>query len=175
MINCSQNKDIQKIIRDKGFFVKKTGITMGSSKPDNSCVIIDNKLLTYIKKNNQIEEETRQEIKQGMVFLRNPQIIGKLNNKNIYNEWLLSREDWILNYGNKITDHFLSYEKIREIKVIYIDDEVLKILQSSDNISANIYVPWDKNGMKVYKGGVLTEEGFGIANAEFKETYIIKR
>lgn len=89
----------------------------------------------------------------------------------VYNEWLVPKSTWIKNYGTMATNEFKSYQKKSSIIAILIDDELLKILKSTDGKTAKIKVDWNKEGMTVYKGGYLTDKGYGIAPEEFLSTY----
>lgn len=60
------------------------------------------------------------------------------------------------------------------IKALEIDDSVLSILGSKDGKTAKIAVDWSEEGMTVYKGGVLTDQGYGIAPDELAATYQMK-
>ena len=172
MIDCLNNNQIKEIFKNKAFSVAKKLATLGSNKTDENSVVIDNKLVTYVKNSNgEIIEETRNELSDDVVIARNVDSIGIIDGIDIYNEWLVPKDTWMKNYGIEVTDTFKPYKKTLTIKVIEIDNEILNILNSKDGCTAQIAVDWTDDGMTVYKGGVITENGFGIAPEEFKTTY----
>lgn len=91
---------------------------------------------------------------------------------NIYNEWLVPKDVWSQTYGALPTTHtFKGYYRSKPVSAIEITDRVLKLLGSKDGKTALISIPWDDRGMKVYKGGLLAENEYGIAPEERKQNY----
>lgn len=92
--------------------------------------------------------------------------------KDVYNQWLVPKSTWQKTYGVLPTSsEFKSFKRIKTIKAIKIDDELLSLLGSEDGETAVIAVSWGDNGMKVYKGGYLADYEYGIAPEEMKSNY----
>ena len=90
----------------------------------------------------------------------------------VYNPWLVPKVTWLKTYGNLPTStEFKPFKRIKTIKAIKIDDELLKLLGSEDGKTAIIKVSWDEQGMKVYKDGYLADYEYGIAPQEMQENY----
>ncbi|WCE28322.1 hypothetical protein [Vibrio sp. SCSIO 43137] len=90
----------------------------------------------------------------------------------VYNQWLVPKSKWVENYGKlPESTKFESFRRVKTIKAIKIDDEMLKLLESTDGKTAIIKVSWDKNGMTVYKDGYLANYEYGIAPEEMKANY----
>ena len=91
---------------------------------------------------------------------------------NIYNQWLVPKSTWVKTYGElPVSSEFQSFKRIKTIKAILIDTEMLKLMGSKDGKTATIKVSWSDNGMTVYKDGYLANYEYGIAPEEMKETY----
>ncbi|MEZ9353111.1 hypothetical protein AB4182_16240, partial [Vibrio splendidus] len=74
---------------------------------------------------------------------------------DVFNQWLVPKETWISSYGSlpTSTTEFKPFKRIKTIKAIKIDAEMLELLGSEDGNTAMIKVSWDEKGMKVYKDG----------------------
>ncbi|TKG27317.1 hypothetical protein FCV85_17345 [Vibrio sp. F13] len=66
---------------------------------------------------------------------------------------------------------FKPFKRIKTIKAIKIDAEMLELLGSEDGNTAMIKVSWDEKGMKIYKDGYLADYEYGIAPHEMQENY----
>jgi hypothetical protein len=172
MIDYLKNEEISKMLEENSTEIFKKAITLGSNYADAKSSVEDNKLITHVKNDEgKIVEETRNDLSADVVVARNPEPLGELNGATVYNEWLVPKETWLKNYGVDATNQFEEYQKLGTIKALEIDDKVLKILGSTDGSTAKIAVSWSDEGMDVYKGGVLTDQGYGIAPLELKATY----
>jgi len=90
----------------------------------------------------------------------------------IYNQWLVPKETWAKTYGELPTStEFKPFKRIKTIKAVKIDDEMLNLMGSEDGKTAIIKVSWDVNGMKVYKDGYLADYEYGIAPEEMAQNY----
>ncbi|WP_117232586.1 hypothetical protein [Vibrio maerlii] len=90
----------------------------------------------------------------------------------IYNQWLVPQDVWVNTYGELPTStEFKPFKRIKTIKAIKIDEDMLELMGSENGKSAIIKVSWDENGMKVYKDGYLADYEYGIAPQEMKENY----
>lgn len=112
--------------------------------------------------------ETRNVMTDSVVIASMPEpIVGE-----VYNQWLVPKDTWQKTYGNLPTStEFKPFKRIKTIKAIKIDDEMLKLLGSEDGKTAIIKVSWDEQGMKVYKDGYLADYEYGIAPQEMQENY----
>lgn len=172
MIDYLKNQEIQLMFEISGKEIAKKAVTLGSSRVDENSIVEENNLITYVKsEEGELIEETRNKLNDDVVIARNPEPIGEKNGKTIYNEWLVPKETWLKNYGENPTEEFKPYKKKGNIQALEIDQEVLDILGSVDGKTAKIAVDWSDDGMTVYKGGVITDQGYGIAPDELKSTY----
>lgn len=115
--------------------------------------------------------ETKNKITDDVVIAKNPKPLGIVNGEIIFNEWLIPKDIWNKNYGFKVDNVQKEYKKIKTINAIKITDDVLLKLGSKNGLTARIKVNFSENGMVVYKGGLLTDQGYGIAPQELKDTY----
>lgn len=91
---------------------------------------------------------------------------------DVYNEWLVPQDVWKGTYGILPTStEFASFKRIKTIKAVKIDDEMLALMGSEDGKTAIIKVSWDDKGMTVYKDGYLADYEYGIAPEEMKANY----
>jgi hypothetical protein len=168
MINYLKNENIIEIFNKEKKYFRKKSVTLGSLLIDDYSKVEDNKLITYVKDlEGNIKEETRNELKEGLVIARNPMPLKE----GVFNEWLVPLKTWIESYGESPTKEFKKYKKKEIITGIIITPEILNILNSTDDLTAKIEVSWSDEGMFVYKDGILTNKGYGIAPEELKLTY----
>lgn len=146
---------------------QKKAITLGKLPSD----MVGDTLVTYVKGENGITQESEMTIEKNHVIARNPHCLGQLDGVDVYNEWAMDKSIWLTNYGVEPTDEFVPYKKVALVKAVVINDEILQLLGSEDGQTARISVSWNDDGMEVYKGGVLTDQGYGIAPDELKQTY----
>lgn len=91
---------------------------------------------------------------------------------DVYNQWLVPKAKWVDTYGQlPVSTNFQPFKRIKTIKAIKIDAEMLKLLGSEDGKTATIKVSWSVDGMKVYKDGYLANYEYGIAPEEMEATY----
>ncbi|MCL6270964.1 hypothetical protein M3P05_13620 [Sansalvadorimonas sp. 2012CJ34-2] len=115
-----------------------------------------------------VTKETTNTVTDSVVIARMPEPIAE----GYYNEWLVPKVKWLKTYENKpLTNKFQSYKRTATFKAFLIDDEVLRLLGSTDGETAVIHVSWDPNGMTVYKDGYLANYEYGIASEEMKKNY----
>lgn len=90
----------------------------------------------------------------------------------VFNQWLVPKTKWVDTYGQlPASTEFQSFKRIKTIKAIKIDAEMLELMGSEDGQTATIKVSWSDDGMKVYKDGYLANYEYGIAPDEMKATY----
>ncbi len=165
IVNFQENKNIMDLLENDFMEIRKKAITLGRLPKDEE---IGKEFPTYVSDDNGgAKLETSNIVSDDVVIARNPNPICE----NTYNEWLVPKETWEKNYGVEATDKFKEYQKQGTIKAIPITSEVLKELGSIDGVTAKIAVSWNDEGMDVYKGGVLTDQGYGIAPQELSDTY----
>ncbi len=91
---------------------------------------------------------------------------------DVFNQWLVPKAKWVDTYGQlPESTQFQSFKRIKTIKAIKIDAEMLDLMGSEDGQTATIKVSWSDDGMKVYKDGYLANYEYGIAPDEMKATY----
>ena len=142
---------------------RKKEVTLGRVP---SADEIGQTLVTYVKSENGIKQESDLVLTSDHVIARNPHCLGEIDGVEVYNEWAMEKETWMKNYEVEPTTEFAEYKKAAPIT-----DETLQLLDSEDGETAIIEVSWNETGMVVYKGGVLTDQGYGIAPNELRETY----
>lgn len=165
IVKYQDNKKIMDLLENNAMEIQKKAVTLGRTPSVNE---IGTELVTYVSDGNGgFKEETKNEITDDVVIARNPEAIAP----NVYNEWLVPKETWKKNYGTDAVEDMKEYQKLGTIKAIEITPEILKELGSVNGLTAKIDVSWSDDGMEVFKGGVLTDQGYGIAPAELKSTY----
>ena len=169
-MNIKDNEVLQELFENNSVTIKKTAYTIGRVPHGHE---IGNKLYTYVLNDvGEVVVETTNIIKAGMVIAKNPMcIIDDSHTTLVHNEWAMSNERWIELYGIEPTYDEQPYTKIKTNRALLIDDNVLKILGTTDNKSALIDVSWSDDGMIVYKDGYLVDAGYGITPDDFNKTY----
>lgn len=124
---------------------------------------------TYVvDENGKPKLETENVVSDDVVIARNPEPVSGA----VFNEWLVPKDKWEVTYGELPQFvKFTSFKRVQTIKAIPITDDVLTLLGSEDGETAVIAVEWNEQGMKVYKGGYLADDGYGIAPEEMAKTY----
>ncbi|MEJ2767003.1 hypothetical protein VV869_23940 [Photobacterium sp. MCCC 1A19761] len=130
---------------------------------------LDRVLPTFVAdENGKPVLETENTVTNVVVIARHPVPVSGA----VYNEWLVPMETWIEIYGAlPQSAEFEPFQRVKTIKAIPVTDEVLLLLGSRDGEAAQIAVDWNEQGMTVYKGGYLTDGGYGIAPHEMAQFY----
>ncbi len=129
------------------------------------------KLITYVDDGKGgVKKETENEITKNHIIARNP---TRISSTVFFNDWLVPKDEWGKKYNQvpENSDTFREYKRSGNIKCIKIDDHILKLLSAEDPNFATISVSWSKEGMKVFKGGYLSDLGYGISAIDMNNTY----
>ncbi|UTV30689.1 hypothetical protein [Photobacterium atrarenae] len=130
---------------------------------------LDRVLPTFVAdENGKPVLETENTITNVVVIARHPVPVSGA----VYNEWLVPMETWLETYGAlPQSSEFETFKRVKTIRAIPVTKEVLALLGSRDGETAQIAVDWNEQGMTVYKGGYLTDGGYGIAPKEMAQFY----
>ncbi|WP_434362629.1 hypothetical protein NF212_19945 [Parasalinivibrio latis] len=157
--------DIMRRFDDAETFRKKA-VTFGRLPYNEE---IDTDFPTYVSNGKGgYKLETTNVVTEDVVIARNPKpVVG-----HIYNQWLVPFSKWKEIYGKlPSSSDFKPYQRLKTIKAIKIDDQILTLLGSKDGKTARIKVSWNPDGMIVYKGGYLANGEYGIAPEEMLASY----
>lgn len=128
---------------------------------------------TYVSHEGKIRVESAA-ILPGFVIARNPGVIGIVNGAEVYNEWPITDEVAIKNYGKKVidslTDKISWHKKIATVKAIKLTPEILKEL-GVDGDTLQITVSWSPNPMLAMVGDYLTSESYSISAYDINKRY----
>ena len=162
----TENSEIQALLAEIGFNVRKKGITLARlPTPDEIGANFD----TFTEKDSVISKETGNVLKDDSVIGRNPTPLSD----GSFNEWVIPKATFLTNYGKlpESTQEYSPFVKIIGNRVIVIDEAVLNILKSDDGKSATLGISWDENGMVVSLGDYLFDAGYGVNKREYDNTY----
>ena len=165
IVKFQDNEVIMGMFETNAITIQKKALTSGRLPTEDE---VGQELITYVADSEgNVKEETRNVITADVVIARNPTPVAD----GVYNEWLIDKETWLKNYGVEATTEMKEYQKLGTIQALPITEEVLKELGSIDGETAMIEVSWSDSGMEIYKGGMLCDQGYGLAPSEYKNTY----
>jgi len=158
--------EIQALLTSNGFTVRKKSETLARLIQSSE---IGNTHETFVEKDGVVVKESEMPITEGFVMARNPTPLSD----GSYNEWPISNEVFMKNYGTMPTSSdFAPFKKIITNNIIVVDDQVLKILGSTDGKTAKLGVSWDMdNGMVAHAGDYLFDAGYIVDQREYANTY----
>lgn len=131
------------------------------------------KFTTYVKDGDTLRVEVERYL-PGCVIARNPEPIGELNGQIVYNEWPITLETAIKNYGqdviDSLTDEFSFHQKIATIKAIELTPEVMTVLGVTGDI---LYIPVgkEKEPRMAKVGDYITNAGYSVSAHDMASTY----
>lgn len=138
---------------------------------------INKEFITYVKdlrSNNQVRVESKNIINCNKIIARNKNpIVVSIYGEDIYNEYLISKENVIENYGkilHLLSNKFQPFQKITKIKAIKVTKELLNQL-GTDKIKIN--VTWSDSPMIAIEGDYLTNKNYSISQYDFEKQYVI--
>lgn len=170
MIEYLQNEEVKSMINEGETYQKsaKTGLR----NPQVSE--LGNTFNTYVLKDGALRVESTNTVTEDTVMARNPGIIGQMEGKDVYNEWLIPKATAIKNYSQEIVsnlgDDFIYHKKQATIKAIELTPEVMKKLGVEGDV-LNIKVSWSPEPMVAHVGDFLTDSGYSISSHDMKTTY----
>lgn len=162
MIDYLQNEQVKNMIENAPQY-QKSALT-GLRKV---------KFTTYVKDGNSIRIESTPFL-PGVVIARNPGVIGELNGQPLYNEWPISIEVAVKNYGqdvvDSLTEEITEHKKKATIKAIELTQEVMHTLGVKGD-TLPIKVSWSPDPMLAKIGDYITDSGYSISAHDMKTTY----
>lgn len=170
MIEYLQNEEVKSMINEGETYQKsaKTGLR----NPQVSE--LGNTFNTYVLKDGALRVESTNTVTEDTVMARNPGIIGQMEGKDVYNEWLIPKATAIKNYSQEIVsnlgDDFSYHKKQATIKAIELTPEVMKKLGVEGDV-LNIKVSWSPEPMVAHVGDFLTDSGYSISSHDMNTTY----
>lgn len=170
MIEYLQNEEVKAMIEQGGTYQKsaKTGLR----NPQISE--LGNTFNTYVLKDGALRVESTNTVTEDTVVARNPGVIGQMDGKDVYNEWLVPKATAIKNYGEHVVsnlkDDFTYHRKQATIKAIPLTEDVMKKLGVEGDI-LNIKVSWSPEPMVAHVGDFLTDGGYSVSAHDMKNTY----
>lgn len=131
------------------------------------------KFVTYVKDGEALRVEVERYL-PGCVIARNPEVIGEMNGQPVYNEWPITLETAIKNYGQEVidslTDQISFHQKIATIKAIELTLEVMSLLGVTGDI---LYIPVgkEKEPRMAKLGDYITNAGYSVSAHDMAATY----
>lgn len=170
MIEYLQNAEVKELI-DNAPSYQKSALT-GLRNPKENEIGID--FLTYVLKDGALRVESQNTISDEVVVARNPGVIGQIEGKDVYNEWLVPRATAIKNYGASVvaglSNDSTEHKKQATIKAIEITPSIMKTLGLEGDI-LNIKVSWSPEPMVAHVGDFITDSGYSVSSTDMKNTY----
>lgn len=170
MIEYLQNEEVKALI-DKAPSYQKSALT-GLRNPEPSE--LGQGFTTYVLKNGELRVEATNTVSEDVVVARNPGVIGQLDGKDVYNEWLVPKATAVKNYGEGVvsglTNEFTEHKKQATIKAVELTPEIMDKLGIEGNV-LNIKVSWSPDPMVAHVGDYITNGGYSVSSTDMKNTY----
>lgn len=160
------NKIIKSIIDNSDSYVKKEKTLLRKPNPWE----IGTTIITYVKDGDNIRIESSSPVNQDSIIAKNPNQFFDSAGKIFYNIWPINIEVVKKNYGeieDDLTFEFQPFQKIKSLKAVQIDDNIISILGCNDKIE--IDVSWSDKPMIAIKGDYLTDGGYSISAENMKD------
>lgn len=157
------NKAVAELINDGIEYRKSAQTALRLPKAEE----LNKDMPTFVKDGDSVRQESLSVVTSNNVIARNLQPIGKDSQGNdMYNEWPISKEVVIKNYGqavlDNLTEEYSNHKKIQTIKAITLTPEVMDILGVNGD-TLDIKVSWSDTPMKAKLGDCLTSGGYSIS------------
>lgn len=144
-------------------FQKKTTTLLRKPSPQE----LNTPLKTYVLHEGNLRIESENTITNQTIIACNPQCIGHILNKEIYNEWLIPQETVISNYGeilNQLSETYQPFRKQAFIKAIQLTPTLLQYLTNTPHATQLlIQVDWSPTPMIAKLNDYLTDKGYSIS------------
>lgn len=133
-------------------------------------------LVTYVKDQSTglPRKESSVKILESHIIARNPATIGEIDGQPIFNEWVISPDVVIKNYGRVVFDNlkdtFQAHRKQALLKAIPFTPDIGKEL-GVEGTQLPIKVTWSDEPMIAEIGDYLTDQGYSVA-AENMTDYV---
>ena len=170
MIEYLQNEDVKALIDNAPSF-QKSALT-GLRNPQLSEM--GQEFTTYVLKDGALRVESKNTVSEDVVVARNPGVIGQIDGKDVYNEWLVPKATAIKNYGDSVvaglTDEVTYHKKQATIKAVELTSDIMQILGVKGDV-LNIKVSWSPEPMVAHVGDFITNGGYSVSQKDMKDTY----
>lgn len=173
MIEYLKNQQVAELLNAASEYQKKekTGLRLPLAEE------IGSEKATFVKDGEAYRQESSAVILSTHIIARNAEVIGVKDGVEIHNEWPISKETAIKNYGQEVVDvlvgeSFSYHPKKAKLKAFEIDDAVMNLL-STDGESIFIKVEWSKDPMIAKKGDYLTDGGYSISAHDMKSYELV--
>jgi hypothetical protein len=172
MIEYLLNETVAKKIDEANEYQKKEKTLLRLPKKEE----VSKEMVTYVKDGEQIRVESNTVVTDHSIIARNMGVIGNIAGEDIFNEWLISKEVAIKNYGeeiiNNLTESFSEHRKVGKIKAILLTGEIMDLLGEKGDL-LKIKVDWTDKPMEAKIGDYLTNQGYSISAEDMRKTYEI--
>lgn len=169
-----KNDDVANLINNSATYRKsaKTALRVPSKNELNTD------MPTYVKDGDTVRQESTSTITEDKVIARNLLPIGKNSQGvEIYNEWPISKEVAIKNYGQEVvdtlTEQFSEHKKIQSLKAITLTPEIMSLL-GVEGDTLDITVSWSDIPMKAKIGDSITNGGYSISKHDMQDYEVIE-
>lgn len=133
-------------------------------------------LVTYVKTTDGtgVRKESESVLDQSKVLARNNNVIGVDEaGQDIYNEWPMSIETAVKNYGQDVVDSlsdttFSLHKKKAKLQAVVLDRNILDILGVSGDV-LHIKVSWSDEPMVAHLGDFLADGGYSVSLHDMKD------
>ena len=170
MIEYLQNEEVKALIDNAPSF-QKSALT-GLRNPQLSEM--GQEFITYVLKDGALRVESKNTVSEDVVVARNPGVIGQIDGKDVYNEWLVPKATAIKNYGDSVvaglTDEVTYHKKQATIKAVELTSDIMEKLGVKGDV-LNIKVSWSPEPMVAHVGDFITNGGYSVSQKDMKDTY----
>ena len=170
MIENLQNEEVKALIDNAPSF-QKSALT-GLRNPQLSEM--GQEFITYVLKDGALRVESKNTVSEDVVVARNPGVIGQIDGKDVYNEWLVPKATAIKNYGESVvsglTDEVTYHKKQATIKAVELTSDIMEKLGVKGDV-LNIKVSWSPEPMVAHVGDYITNGGYSVSQKDMKDTY----
>lgn len=172
MIEYLKNEEVKALI-DAAPSYQKSALT-SLRAPESSE--LGHSFNTYVLKDGALRVESTNTISDDVVVARNSSVIGQIDGKDIYNEWLIPKATAIKNYGESVVSglghQFTDHKKQATLKAIELTPEIMKKLGVEGDI-LNIQVSWSKDPMIAHVGDYLSSGGYSVSQNDMKDYELV--
>lgn len=170
MIEYLNNVEVKGLIDNAPSYQKAALTGLRNPQPNE----LGKQFTTYVLKDGLLRVESNNTVTDDVVVARNPGVIGQIEGKDIYNEWLVPKVTAIKNYGESVVSglgtEITEHKKQATIQAVEITPEILKTLGVEGDV-LNIKVSWSSEPMVAHLGDFITDSGYSVSSNDMKNTY----
>lgn len=172
MIEYLKNEEVKALIENAPSYQKSALTALRKPEPSELGQIFN----TYVLKDGQLRVESTNTISNDVVVARNSSVIGQLDGKDIYNEWLIPKETAIKNYGEAVVSGlghtYTEHKKQATLQAVELTPEIMEKLGIVGNV-LNIKVSWSTEPMIAHVGDFLTSGGYSVSQNDMKDYELV--